>query len=146
VVADIAWWVVNLVCLIAAAPAAAEPVKEETKPVVVAEPVKEEVKSVEADKPADDDDDVDLFGSDDEGDDAAKEALRERLLAESEAKKKAKGVIAKSSVVIDVKPFDDETGMLLIVPALMQCAAQLSKPSSHPMLIGSRWADSLVCL
>jgi hypothetical protein len=57
-----------------------------------------------------DDDDVDLFGSDDE-DDGAVEAERNRLLAESEAKKKAKGVIQKSSVIFDVKPFDDETGM-----------------------------------
>ena len=56
-----------------------------------------------------DDDDVDLFGSDDEEDEEL-EAERNRRLAESEAKKKEKGVIAKSSVVLDVKPFDDETG------------------------------------
>ena len=51
-----------------------------------------------------------MFGSDDE-DDAAQEALREKFLAESEAKKKAKGVIAKSSILFDVKPLDDETDM-----------------------------------
>merc|ERR1712188_331848 len=57
-----------------------------------------------------DDDDVDLFGSDEEEDEEL-EAERSRRLAESEAKKKEKGVIAKSSVVLDVKPFDDETDL-----------------------------------
>merc|ERR1712137_205649 len=54
-------------------------------------------KAPEPEKPADDEDDIDLFGSDDE-DDAEIEAERNRLLAESQAKKKKKGVIAKSSV------------------------------------------------
>merc|ERR1711879_188739 len=67
-------------------------------------------KAPEAEKPADDEDDIDLFGSDDE-DDAEIEAERNRLLAESQAKKKKKGVIAKSSVVFDIKPFDDETDL-----------------------------------
>jgi len=65
--------------------------------------------STKAAAPAADDDDVDLFGSDD--DDEAVEAERARLLAESEAKKKQKGVIMRSSVILDVKPFDDETDL-----------------------------------
>merc|ERR1712183_980789 len=44
---------------------------------------------------ADDDDDVDLFGSDDEDED--------------EEKAKKPQVIAKTSVLFDVKPWDDET-------------------------------------
>jgi len=61
--------------------------------------------------PADDDDDVDLFGSDDENDEEA-EKLKQQRLAEYAAKKEKKpGPIAKSSVVLDVKPWDDETDM-----------------------------------
>jgi len=99
----------------AAAPAAVEehkPVEPVAEPKQAApEPTPEPAAPAAsgAAKPADDDD-VDLFGSDDE-DDAAQEALREKFLAESEAKKKAKGVIAKSSILFDVKPLDDETDM-----------------------------------
>merc|ERR1711953_1638261 len=67
------------------------------------------VESLEGGKPApakaapapaadDDDDDVDLFGSDDEEDDAEKKAKKPK-------------VIAKTSVLFDVKPWDDETDM-----------------------------------
>jgi len=58
-----------------------------------------------------DDDDVDLFGSDDEPDEEA-EKIREQRLKEYAAKKEKKpGPIAKSSVLLDVKPWDDETDM-----------------------------------
>jgi len=58
------------------------------------------------------DDDMDLFGSDD---DAEAEAVRqERLKAYAEKKAKKPGIIAKSSVVLDVKPWDDETDMGLL--------------------------------
>lgn len=84
---------------------------------------------------ANDDDDVDLFGSDDEVDEAAEKAREERLKAYAEKKSKSKsrffsnqkdsklnlcfflnsfiepGPIAKSNVVLDVKPWDDETDM-----------------------------------
>merc|ERR1712154_326520 len=49
-----------------------------------------------------DDDDVDLFGSDEEEDD------EERLKAYHEKKAKKPKVIAKTSVLFDVKPWDDE--------------------------------------
>merc|ERR1712141_934660 len=48
----------------------------------------------------DDDDDVDLFGSDDEEEDA---------YAAKKSKKPA--LIAKTSVLLDIKPWDDETDM-----------------------------------
>merc|ERR1712055_618930 len=68
-----------------------------------AAPVKEE---------SDDDDDVDLFGSDDEEEDAEQEKIRqERLQAYKDKKSKKPGPIAKSSVIFDVKPWDDETDM-----------------------------------
>lgn len=57
-----------------------------------------------------DDDDVDLFGSDEEDEDAAK--VREQRLAEYAAKKSKKpALVAKSNVILDVKPWDDETDM-----------------------------------
>ncbi|VVC25385.1 Hypothetical protein CINCED_3A007389 [Cinara cedri] len=64
--------------------------------------------STGASKPADDDDDVDLFGSDDEEKERIKQ---ERLKAYSEKKATKKVIIAKSSIVLDVKPWDDETDM-----------------------------------
>jgi len=65
-------------------------------------------------KPADDDDDVDLFGSDEE-EDAEAAKVREQRLAEYAAKKSKKtAVIAKSNVILDVKPWDDETDMKVL--------------------------------
>merc|ERR1719470_684364 len=63
--------------------------------------------------PADeDDDDVDLFGSSDEEDDEEKKRItEERLKAYHEKKAKKPKVIAKTSVLFDVKPWDDETDM-----------------------------------
>ena len=58
------------------------------------------------------DDDVDLFASDEE-EDAEAERLKAQRLAEYRAKKAAKGPgpAAKSSVLIDVKPWDNETDL-----------------------------------
>lgn len=65
-----------------------------------------------APKAATDDDDVDLFASDEE-EDAEAERLKAQRLAEYRAKKAAKGPgpAAKSSVLIDVKPWDNETDL-----------------------------------
>merc|ERR1712189_159011 len=60
----------------------------------------------------DDDDDVDLFGSDDEEEDEEKKRItEERLKAYAEKKSKKPALIAKTSVLFDVKPWDDETDM-----------------------------------
>merc|ERR1712168_866069 len=60
----------------------------------------------------DEDDDVDLFGSDDEEEDADAARVREqRLAAYADKKTKKPGPIAKSSVLLDCKPWDDETDM-----------------------------------
>jgi len=58
-----------------------------------------------------DDEDIDLFGDDDE-DDAEAEELKKKRVAEYEAKKSTKPVIiAKSSILLDVKPWDDTTDL-----------------------------------
>ncbi|MGH0157416.1 UNVERIFIED_CONTAM: hypothetical protein FKN15_061402 [Acipenser sinensis] len=63
-------------------------------------------------KDEDDDDDIDLFGSDDEEESAAAKKLKEERVAQYEAKKSKKpALIAKSSILLDVKPWDDETDM-----------------------------------
>lgn len=60
----------------------------------------------------DDDDEVDLFGSDDEEEDAEAARIREeRLKAYAEKKSMKAGPIAKSSILIDCKPWDDETDL-----------------------------------
>ncbi|QIX01405.1 hypothetical protein AMS68_006922 [Peltaster fructicola] len=70
-------------------------------------PAKAPAKAEEAD-----DDDVDLFGSDDEEEDAEAARIREERLAEYKKKKEGKvKPAAKSIVTLDVKPWDDETDM-----------------------------------
>lgn len=67
---------------------------------------------------ADDDDEIDLFGSDEE-EDAEAEALKKQRVAEYEEKKKNKvKTIAKSVVTMDVKPWDDETDMVELEKAV----------------------------
>lgn len=88
---------------------------------------------------ADDDDDVDLFGSDDEVDEEADKARQERLAAYAAKKSKSKlchvclgwpwthfcyrllsepALVAKSNVILDVKPWDDETDMKALETAV----------------------------
>ncbi|XP_053571423.1 elongation factor 1-delta isoform X7 [Bombina bombina] len=65
-----------------------------------------------APKEEEDDDDIDLFGSDDEEEDAEAARIKEeRLRQYAEKKSKKPGLIAKSSILLDVKPWDDETDM-----------------------------------
>ncbi|KIV88645.1 hypothetical protein PV10_08309 [Exophiala mesophila] len=61
---------------------------------------------------ADDDDEVDLFGSEEEEEDPEVVAEREKRLADYKKKKEGKAKpAAKSIVTLDVKPWDDETDM-----------------------------------
>ncbi|XP_071113181.1 elongation factor 1-delta-like isoform X1 [Haliotis cracherodii] len=65
-------------------------------------------------KPADDDDDDDddMFGSDDEEEAAELEKLKAERVAAYKAKKASKPtLIAKSNLILEVKPWDDETDM-----------------------------------
>ncbi|XP_053185333.1 eukaryotic translation elongation factor 1 delta a (guanine nucleotide exchange protein) isoform X2 [Scomber japonicus] len=68
------------------------------------------VQQVNGDDDDDDDDDVDLFGSDSDDDEAAR-LKQERLDAYAAKKAKKPTLIAKSSILLDVKPWDDETDM-----------------------------------
>lgn len=62
-------------------------------------------------KASEDDEDIDLFGSDEEEDAEAEKIREERLKAYAEKKSKKPAVIAKSSIVLDVKSWGDETDM-----------------------------------
>ncbi len=89
-----------------------------TKPYTVYGPTEAEVTLNPAKAPAaaEEDDDVDLFGSDDEEEDAEAVRIREERLAAYREKKAAKPKIAaKSIVTMDVKPW----GTLLALPALL---------------------------
>jgi len=83
----------------------AQPPVETKKP---AAPVEDE-----DDDDDDDDDDIDLFGSDTEEDkEALAKVVAKRKEEEEQTKKKAKpAVVAKSSIILYVKPWDDETNM-----------------------------------
>nr|XP_008534498.1 PREDICTED: elongation factor 1-delta isoform X2 [Equus przewalskii]XP_008534499.1 PREDICTED: elongation factor 1-delta isoform X2 [Equus przewalskii]XP_008534500.1 PREDICTED: elongation factor 1-delta isoform X2 [Equus przewalskii]XP_008534501.1 PREDICTED: elongation factor 1-delta isoform X2 [Equus przewalskii] len=59
----------------------------------------------------DEDDDIDLFGSDEEEDKEAAKLREERLRQYAEKKAKKPVLVAKSSILLDVKPWDDETDM-----------------------------------
>jgi len=70
------------------------------------------VKAEVSTKKEETDEDIDLFGSDDEEEDEEKERVKqERLKAYADKKAKKPELIAKSSVLLDVKPWDDETDM-----------------------------------
>jgi len=62
----------------------------------------------------DDDDDFDMFGSDEEEEEETEEekAKKAELLKKYHEKKSKKPVIAKSNIILDVKPWDDETDMV----------------------------------
>ncbi|XP_053681021.1 probable elongation factor 1-delta isoform X2 [Anopheles nili] len=79
----------------------------------------------------DEDDDVDLFGSEDEDEDKAAAELREKRLAEYAAKKSKKpALIAKSNVILDIKPWDDETDMKVM-------EQEVRKISADGLLLGA---------
>lgn len=66
-----------------------------------------------AKKGGDDDDDIDLFGSEDDEEAEKAKAERAKQLAAQKSKGKP-GVVAKSSIVLDVKVWDDETDLKAI--------------------------------
>jgi len=69
-------------------------------------------KKVEEEEEEEDDDDFDMFGSDDEVDEEAERIKAERLAAYAEKKSKKPALIAKSNVILDIKPWDDETDIV----------------------------------
>lgn len=88
-------------------------VKSLESPKVAVEAAKPSAPQPPAKAPAnddDDDDDVDLFGSDDE-DEEAERIKQERVAAYAAKKSKKPVLIAKSNIILDIKPWDDETDM-----------------------------------
>ena len=72
------------------------------------------------DAPDAEDDEMDLFGSDEEEEDADVVAEREQRLADYKKKKEGKAKpAAKSIVTMDVKPWDDETDMDELVKGVL---------------------------
>merc|ERR1712135_137117 len=86
-----------------AAPAAAAPAP--------AAPVKDAPPPKKKEEEEEDDDNFDMFGSDDEEDEETEKIKQERVAAYAAKKSKKPALIAKSSVLLDVKPWDDETDM-----------------------------------
>merc|ERR1712221_5637 len=88
-------------------------------------PVEKEEKKEE-----EDDDDVDLFGDDDEDDEEAERIKQERVAAYAARKEKKPALIAKSNIILDVKPWDDETDM-------KEVEAQVRKIEADGLLWGA---------
>ncbi|XP_072172821.1 elongation factor 1-delta-like isoform X2 [Diadema setosum] len=87
-----------------------------TSTIPASKPSAVEAKPVQNGKPADKDDDFDLFGSDSDSDEEEEteeqKRIREERLAAYHAKKAKKpALIPKSNIIFDVKPWDDETDM-----------------------------------
>jgi len=76
---------------------------------VAAAPARPTKKVVEEEE--EDDDDFDMFASDDEVDEEAERIKAERLAAYAAKKAKKPALIAKSNVILDIKPWDDETDL-----------------------------------
>ncbi|XP_025193700.1 elongation factor 1-delta isoform X2 [Melanaphis sacchari] len=71
----------------------------------------------------DEDDDVDLFGSDSEEESEEAAKIKAQRVAEYSARKSKKPtLIAKSNIILDVKPWDDETDMKELEKAVRQVA------------------------
>ncbi|XP_049709688.1 elongation factor 1-delta isoform X2 [Elephas maximus indicus] len=88
---------------------ATAPQTQHVSPMRQVEPVAKKVATPAED---DEDNDIDLFGSDEEEEDKEAARLREeRLRQYAEKKAKKPTLVAKSSILLDVKPWDDETDM-----------------------------------
>lgn len=82
----------------------------------------------------DDDDDLDLFGSDEEDEDTAR-IKQERLDAYAAKKSKKPALIAKSSILLDVKPVRNSCGILSGTGHIHIWRF------TNPLLIFSKWDD-----
>jgi len=85
---------------------------EEGKSAAQPAPPAEPEKKVEDDDDDDAEDDDWLFGSDEEEETEEEKKRKEELVAKYKEKKEKKvAIVAKSSILLDVKPWDDETDM-----------------------------------
>ncbi|XP_005865084.1 PREDICTED: elongation factor 1-delta isoform X3 [Myotis brandtii] len=106
---------------------ATAPQTQHVSPMRQAEPPTRKAAAAEDDE----DDDIDLFGSDEEDDKEAVRLREERLRQYAEKKAKKPALVAKSSILLDVKPWDDETDM-----------AQLEACVRSVQLDGLTWGGS----
>ncbi|KAM4740143.1 LOW QUALITY PROTEIN: uncharacterized protein FYW61_004379 [Anableps anableps] len=94
------------VAVLEKSPAPVSPAPAASVPYTNGTAVQQKASAPDKQEEDDDEDDIDLFGSDDDDEEAEK--LKEQRLKEY-ARKKAKkpAVIAKSSILLDVKPYDE---------------------------------------
>uniref|UniRef100_A0A2K6TSG0 Eukaryotic translation elongation factor 1 beta 2 n=1 Tax=Saimiri boliviensis boliviensis TaxID=39432 RepID=A0A2K6TSG0_SAIBB len=84
-----------------------------------------------------DDDDIDLFGSDEEEESEEAKRLREERLAQYESKKAKKpALVATSSILLDVKPWDDETDTAKLEECVRSIQAECLWGSSKLVPVG----------
>ena len=93
---EAAWQAIDTMFLLQAKP--------QTQP---AAPEDDEDEAMDYDDEEDDDEDLDLFG---EATDEEK-AARQKVIDEAKKRGEAKAKLTKSMIVLDVKPWDDTTGM-----------------------------------
>lgn len=72
----------------------------------------------EKSKKDDDDDDFDLFGSDDDESEEEDDVRKARLEQYATKKAKKPALVAKSNIILDIKPWDDETDMAAMEKAV----------------------------
>lgn len=96
------------VAVLEKSPAAVSPASAPSVPYTNGTAVQQKT-STPAKEEEEDDDDIDLFGSDE--DEEADKLKEQRLKEYAEKKAKKPAIIAKSSILLDVKPWDDETDM-----------------------------------
>jgi len=96
-------------------------------------------KKVVEEEEEDDDDDFDMFGSDDEVDEEAEAEKQRRLAAYAEKKAKKPALIAKSNIILDVKPWDDETDLVEMEGEIRKIVAEgllWGKAEQKPVAFG----------
>ena len=72
-----------------------------------------------------DDDDFELFGSDDEEDTGEAERLKaDRIKKYQEKKEQKPKLIAKSNIILDIKPWDDTTDMQALEDSVRSVATE----------------------
>lgn len=96
-------------------------------------------KKVVEEEEEEDEDDFDMFASDDEVDEEAEAEKQRRLAAYKEKKAKKPALIAKSNVILDVKPWDDETDLGLMEVEIRKIEAEgllWGKAEKKPVAFG----------
>lgn len=97
------------VAVLEKSPAAVSPASAPSLPYTNGTAVQQKTSTPAKEEEEEDDDDIDLFGSDE--DEEAEKLKEQRLKEYAEKKAKKPAIIAKSSILLDVKPWDDETDM-----------------------------------